>query len=444
MKAGGLKILIDCGLFQGEHKWRSLNSGPFGFTPSEIDCLLLTHAHLDHCGRIPLLYSSGFRGKIICTSATYDIARVILMDSARIQEEDFEHWSRINQRRGVIPKRPLYTTMEVVDCLPLFKPDARYDDPIALNDKVSATFRDSGHILGASFIEIESSGEGRVTFSGDLGNRSKPIIRNPALPHPADVFVLETTYGNRDHKPFDASVDELRRVINDTFRRGGNVVIPSFAVERAQDLLYVLRHLRDEDKIPQCHVYLDSPMAINVTEIMRKHPECFDEETKALFMDEQDDPFDFHGLQFTRSQSASKQINFIKNNAIIIAGSGMCNGGRIRQHLKHNIWRPQSSIVFLGFQAKGTLGRDLVDGAKQVNIFGETFNVNAEVHTIGGFSSHADRSILIEWLETAGAARSLFLVHGEEGALDSFSDEARSRGLASNVIVPDMHKVYPA
>jgi metallo-beta-lactamase family protein len=442
VETGGLNLLVDCGLFQGEGLWRARNEGEFGFDPASIDYLLLTHAHLDHCGRIPLLVKRGFRGRILCTPATYDIARIVLLDSARIQEEDVEHWRPVNLRDGFTPKRPLYTTEDALDSLGFFDARARYDKPLKLGGSVKVTFRDAGHILGASFIEIAPKGGPKIVFSGDLGNRGKPIIRDPSYPRHADVLVVESTYGDRLHKDMGRSVEELYDCIKETFDAGGNVVVPSFAVERAQELLFILRDFSEKGRLPKCDVFLDSPMGIKVTDTMRRHPECFDEETLALF-NSHGDPFSFPGLHLTKMQTASKRINHIKGNAIIIAGSGMCTGGRIRLHLQRNIWRQECSIMFMGFQAKGTLGREIVEGAKEVSILGEIFKVRANIHTIGGFSSHADRDNLLDWMSHGGKKRQVFLVHGEPGALSSLQDSAIRGRHADEVIVPESGERYP-
>jgi metallo-beta-lactamase family protein len=441
LETGGLKLLVDCGLFQGENQWRSRNGGDFGFDPKEIDYLLLTHAHLDHSGRIPLLVKRGFRGKIISTSATYDITKIILLDSAHIQEEDVEHWRAANKRDGFAPKRPLYNTLDALDSLGYFDGSAHYDKPIKLNESVKVTFRDSGHILGASFIEIESKDHPRVLFSGDLGNTGKPIIRDPSYPKNSEIVVIESTYGNRVHKNLQASTEELLDCILKTFEAKGNVIIPSFAVERSQELLYCLRQFHDEGRLPECDVFLDSPMAINVTKIMRRHPECYDEDMLGMF-NSNNDPFTFPGLQFTRTQAASKRINRAKSNAIIIAGSGMCTGGRIKLHLQRNISRPECSIVFIGFQASGTLGREIVDGAGEVNILGQSYTVRANINTIGGFSSHADKPALIDWLSHGERHEKIFIVHGEADASRSLGNSIIDKNLADEVIMPDIHKEY--
>jgi metallo-beta-lactamase family protein len=439
LKAGGLNILIDCGLFQGTPQWEKRNYDDFGFEPSSLDYVLITHGHLDHCGRIPLLVKKGFRGKIICTEGTFDIVKIILMDSAKIQEEDYEHWRRLRLRKGQRPEEPLYRTLDVLDSLRYFNPVAHYGRPMRLNNQVTAVFKDSGHIFGASFIEIDIRGHGKVVFSGDLGNRNKPIIKDPSFPDKAGTVVIEGTYGNRNHKNIDDSVEELQKAIVDTFKRGGNVLIPSFAVERAQDLLFYIREFIEQGRIPPCKVFLDSPMAIRVTDIMRRRPEYFDKETENIFR-KYGDPFDSPGLEFTRTPDQSMKINFVKSHAIIIAGSGMCTGGRIKHHLKHNIWKKQSSIIFVGYQARGTLGRKIVDRHKKVKIFGEPFRVKSQVHTIGGFSSHADRDILIEWLTYNKGLRRVFLVHGEKDSLQSLRKGLQRQKAAKKIHIPRFHE----
>jgi metallo-beta-lactamase family protein len=441
LQAGGVNILVDCGLFQGGSDIEKKNHEPFGFDPASIDYLLLTHGHLDHCGRIPVLVKRGFQGKIICTAGTFDIAKIILMDSAKIQEEDFEHWKRIKQRRGQVQEEPLYTTAEVLDALRYFNTFVRYREEIKLNNRIAVTFRDSGHIFGSSFIEISVKGLGTIVFSGDLGNKDKPIINDPTITDKADVLIVEGTYGNRCHKSITESVKELKQVILDTFRRGGNVLIPSFAVERAQDLLFFLREFHDHGDLPPCRAFLDSPMAIRITDVMRRHPYLFDKETEQIFASK-GDPFDFPGLEFTRTSEESRQINFLKNQSIIIAGSGMCTGGRIKHHLKHNIWRKESSIIFVGYQASGTLGRAIVDRKRKVRIFGEPYRVRARVSTIGGFSSHADKDILIEWLSHNKNLSHVFLVHGEDDGLTALKKEIRSRRKAKHIYIPRLHQKF--
>ena len=442
LECAGKRILIDCGFYQGSRELEEDNADEFGFDAASIDYLLLTHAHLDHCGRVPLLVSRGFKGEIITTSASRELARLIMLDAAGLQEEEARYLNRRARRRGkssdVIV--PLYTTLDALNALEYFGRTARYKQALQLSPDIQATFIDAGHILGSASILLElteGSRQRRVLFSGDLGLSGRPILRDPDVPPQADIVVMETTYGDRQHKQLEPSVDELYQAINETVERGGNVIIPTFALERAQELLYYL-HAGKEQKILSgfLQVFLDSPMAISATQIFGRHPECYDEQTAKLFSTGRD-PFQFPGLHFVRETADSMAINQI-SGAVIMAGSGMCTGGRVRHHLKHHLGRDHSSIIFVGYAARGTLARSIVDGAKTVKIFGDDYPVRAQIHTIGGFSAHAGQAELLEWHRHTSHPEITFLVHGEKDSMTAFSqllDDTR-------VEMPEMHQVF--
>ena len=430
----GTRLLIDCGLYQGGREIEEENDEAFGFDPESIDLLLLTHGHLDHCGRIPLLKKRGFRGEIITTAASRELARLVMLDSAHIQEEEAAHRVRRLQRRHKKNHKlekdlldPLYTSLNVLDSCDHFGRRADYATPIDLAPGVRTTFLDAGHILGSASILLELEEDGhrrRVLFSGDLGAGGRPILRDPVQAPKSDVVVMETTYGDRLHKALGPSVEEFYQAITDTFERGGNVVIPTFALERAQELLYFLREGVESDRLPRSMpVFLDSPMAISATEIFERHPECYDAETCELFKDRRD-PFHLPGLRFTRQATESMEINRVTQGAIVMAGSGMCTGGRVRHHLRHNLHRPESSVIFVGYAAEGTLARHIIEGAKTVSIHGEQIAVSAGIHTIGGFSAHADQRELLAWHKSA-APSTTFLVHGDPGAKKHFAERLK-------------------
>ena len=444
VECAGKRILIDCGLYQGSHELTEENSQPFGFDPADIDYLLLTHAHLDHCGRIPLLVKRGFQGEIITTSATRDLARLVMLDAAHLQEEEAAYQMRKAARHGNhrATIQPLYTTLDALDALDLFNRKAVYGRSLSLGRHARVSFFDAGHILGSAcvLLELAQGGERRrVLFSGDLGYGGRVILRDPAHPPAADVVVMETTYGNRRHKQLQPSVGEFYEAINDTFHRGGNVIIPSFALERSQEILYFLREGINDGVLPgSIQVFLDSPMAISATEIFRRHMECLNPQGCDLFCAGRD-PLNFRGLHFTRETAESMAINRIGGGAVIIAGSGMCTGGRVRHHLKHNLWRADCSVVFVGYAASGTLARRIVDGAKKVNIFGEEIPVNARVYTIGGFSAHADCEQLYAWHAKTGNPHTTYLVHGEEDVMQAFA----KRLTHTDVVMPKLHAEFP-
>ncbi len=424
-ECAGKRILIDCGLFQGNHEPDGANAADFGFDPASIDYVLLTHAHLDHCGRLPLLSKRGFHGEIITTAASKELARLVMLDSAHLQEEEARSRNRVKARRGRAdqPAAPLYSILDALGSLDHFRRTATYDRPIELASGVRATFVDAGHILGSASILLEvteASGRKCVLFSGDLGSDGSSLLRGRSPPPKADIVVMESTYGDRRHRSLTSSIDEFYAAVSDTFTRGGNVIIPTFALERAQEVLYVISRGLERNRLPRStQVFLDSPMAISATEIMQRHVELLNPEAAALIRGGRD-PFQMPALHYTRERAESAALNQIHGGAIIIAGSGMCNGGRVRHHLKHNLWRTQCSVVFVGFAAIGTLARRIIDGAKQVEVLGEPIPVHAGIHTINGFSAHADQPELVAW-QGQTEAPCTFLTHGEESAMNSLA-----------------------
>jgi metallo-beta-lactamase family protein len=421
LEIGEKRVLLDCGLFQGKGADEQ-NEPPLDFDASTIDVLLVSHAHLDHIGRIPLLWKEGFRGRIISTRPTYELARLSLLDSARLMDADASRARRKGRKDE--PTEPLYDEEDVLDALDHWQEFLPYDKRFEVCEGVAVTMRDAGHIIGSAFLQLElAEGERELTltFSGDLGNVNKPIIHDPKTPAKAEVVLMESTYGGREHRPFEESVTELEQVIRETVERGGNVMIPSFALERAQELLYVIYDAWRSGRIPkQTHIYLDSPMAIDATRIFTRHPEFFDDH--ALEMARLGgNPFSFEALTYTRHTNESMKINEHRSGAVIIAGSGMATGGRILHHMAHNLHRPECSLVFCGFQSHGTLGRRLVDGADEVRIHGQTIHPRAQIHTIGGFSGHAGKDTLLSWVKAAAPGRVL-LVHGEPEVQDAFAE----------------------
>lgn len=443
LECAGKRILIDCGLFQGSHELTQDNADDFGFEPAGIDYVLLTHAHLDHCGRLPLLVKRGFQGEIITTAATRELTRVVLLDAAHLQEEEAlrntRRRSRRNGRNGTDLEQPLYTMLDAMNTFDYFGRKAVYGQSVTLAPGLSAVYYDAGHILGSASIRIDYRAPGQsrsIVYSGDLGNRGRPLLRDPVPPPHADIVVMETTYGDRLHRSLPASVDELYAAISDAFQRGGNVIIPTFALERAQEVLFYLREGIEQHKLPgSMQVFLDSPMAISATEVFNRHPECFDEESTALLRSGRD-LFALPGLHMTRDTTESMALNRVSGGAVIMAGAGMCTGGRVRHHLKHNLWRRDASVIFVGYAASGTLARRIIDGAKYVTLFGEEIPVRAKIHTINGFSAHADRDELLNW-HRAIKPDTTFLVHGDETVMDSFK-----KLLPGRVELPQRNEVF--
>ena len=439
VEAAGRRILIDCGLFQGSRELHEENAEAFGFEPRAIDLLLLTHAHLDHCGRIPLLAKRGFRGEVITTAASRELARLVMLDSAHLQEEEARRRDRVSARSGTNERaEPLYGTVDTLGSLDHFGRTAEYGKTLELAPGLRATFHDAGHILGSASILLEAEENGRrrsVVFSGDLGNAGRPLLRAPDPPAAADAVVMETTYGDRLHRPLDSSVNELYQAITSTFGRGGNVVIPTFALERAQEILFYLRQGVETNRLPaSMPVFLDSPMAISATEIFRRHPEA----CTASQLQGGRDPFAVPGLHLTRERAESVAINQTRGGAVIMAGNGMATGGRVLHHLKHNLARPESGVIFVGFAAKGTLARQIIDGARRVQVLGEPIAVRASVCTIGGFSAHADQAELLAWHAAIKGVQTTFLVHGEGDTMKVFAGKLPP----GHIEIPALHQQF--
>ena len=428
VEVNGIRLLVDCGLYQ-ERGLKNLNWEPFHVSPDKIDIVLLTHAHLDHCGLIPKLVKEGFKGRIYCTPATTEIAKIVLLDSAKIQEEDaaFKLKRHLREgKKGNYPEIPLYTKKDAEASFSFFS-SIEYEQKLDLGSGIKVVFYDAGHILGSATIKllVKSNGEERtLIFSGDIGKKDTPILQDPTVFHQADYVVMESTYGNKGTPSSAAEIGRaLSDIINNTNDKGGNVIIPSFAIERSQEVLYRLNELLRQDRIPHIMVFLDSPMAIRVTDVFRHHTNLFDDEATELLRSGKH-PCDLPGLQLSRTVDESKAINYIRGTVVIIAGSGMCNGGRVRHHLVNNIIRPECTILFVGYQAIGTLGRQIVDGAEKVRIHGQHYPVKAKVIKINGFSAHADKDELLQWISAFknNPPRKVFITHGEEKASKAFAE----------------------
>lgn len=427
-------FLIDCGMFQGGKDLNRLNYEGFRFNPRDIDFVIVTHGHIDHCGMLPALVKNGFQGEIYATPATVDLLPIMLGDAAFIQEKDTEHENRRRERMGQKPREPLYTTEDADRITPMLR-EIPYGESMKISEEVTIRFRDAGHIIGSAIVELflmENKEETKVVFSGDLGQWDVPIIEDPSFIWNADYVFMETTYGDRIHEKRKPRKEMLFEQIISTYKRGGKLLIPSFALERTQELLYLLSEMKTERAdFPDINIYLDSPLAIKVTKVFRDHPELYDEEARSR----SDKPFDFPGLICTTTAAESMKINASDDPAIVIAGSGMCTAGRIRHHLKHGLWDPKNTVLFVGYQAPGTLGRILLDGATEVRMMGLTLAVKAEIARIGSFSAHADKNDLIRWIEAfREKPKKVFLVHGEGKISDSFAELLRDKGF--NAVVP--------
>lgn len=421
------KVLIDCGMFQGSNEIERMNTMPFPYDPKEIDVLILTHAHIDHSGRIPKLVKDGFRGKIICTKATYDLCDIMLRDSAKIQESDAKWENKKRERAGLSMVEPLYTMEDAEFSLRYFEPYF-YDQRININDNISIRFKDAGHILGSSILEIwvdEDGDSKKIVFSGDLGMPGRPIINSPEFIDEADYLVIESTYGDTIHEPFEDSTKKLIDIINKTASRGGTVLIPAFAVGRTQELIYELNKYYDSGQVEEymkVPIYIDSPLAVHATEVFQKNSSSFNLNTREMIL-KGDNPFTFPNLRYVQSQEESMALNKSDYPKVIISSSGMATAGRIRHHLKHNLWNPANSLVFVGYQAEGSLGRILLDGVKKVKLLGEEINVALEIYDLEGFSGHADKDVLMNWVSKfKRKPKKIFIVHGEEEASSSLSE----------------------
>ena len=425
VEGAGKKFLVDCGMYQGGDRDEMQNHEPFAYDVNEIDFMLLTHAHIDHSGRIPKLYKEGYRNPVITTKATRDLCSIMLPDSGHIQEQEIEWRNRKRKREGKEPLPPLYTAQDGIDTMEIFKP-INYDEIIEIDPNIYIRFNDAGHMLGSAIIEIwvkEDGKETKAVFTGDLGNNDIPLLSSPTMIETADYLVMESTYGGRLHMRNDDKANLFLNIVSETLDKGGTVVIPSFAVGRTQEILYELNNLKDAQEgedfkkkyatLMKAPVYVDSPLAISATEIFKENANLFDEETQAV-IESGDNPLEFPGLQFTRTADESKALNEKNESSIIISASGMCEVGRIKHHLKHHLWDPNSTILFVGYQAPGTLGRRIVDGEKRVKIFGEEIAVNARIEYIEGYSGHADQEWLMNFVYSfITKPKHIFLVHGE-------------------------------
>ncbi len=436
---GGARILIDCGMFQGPEEDR--NNGPFDFDPGEIDYLLVTHAHLDHVGRIPKLVKEGFNGIICATEATRDLTEIILLDSAKIMKEDYETHYKKAQRRGKegSVSEPLYAEEDIESAFDLSWHYPEYDEPLTLQEGLTITYRNAGHILGSAFIEIsytERGVEQTIVFSGDIGNDNDMVMPDLQKCLHANTLYVESTYGDRNHKGPEATITEFKRIIIDTLNDWGNVVIPSFAIERTQEILCILKEMHDRKELPECQIFLDSPMATRATEVYNNHSDLLSQKCQD-YKKRDGSVFDFEELTFTPDAEASKAINDIDRRAIIIAGSGMCTGGRILHHFKHRLWNRKNAVIFVGYQVVGTLGRHMVDGARWVKIYREDILVRASIHTVNGFSAHADQSAIVKWVSQIKDLNRIFLIHGEE------DKQVILRSVLENVLEQKVHIVEP-
>ena len=440
------KFIVDCGLFQGNEETENLNKKPFQFNPEEIDFAILTHAHIDHSGRIPLLVKNGFRRKIYATKPTVDLCKIMLLDSAKIQESDIEWDNRKRQRAGRPLIEPLYTYKDAENSLNYFS-ESYYDEIIEINEDITIRFSDAGHILGSAIVEIwikEDERTSKIVFSGDLGMPNKPILNNPSFIEEADYLVVESTYGNSVHENYKNIIGELIKIIDDVSLRGGTVIIPAFAVGRTQEIIYELNNYYENNELEyhrRIPIYVDSPMALRATEAFLKNTYFFNDKAKKQIL-KGDNIFNFENLHYISSTDESIALNKVRFPRVIISSSGMANAGRVRHHLKHNLWDENSAVVFVGYQAKGTLGRILLDGKKMVKILGEEIAVKADICNLDGFSGHADEPMLLEWIDNfKRKPKKVFIVHGENNEQEEFAKTLKNN-LDLNCVIPSMNSKY--
>ena len=448
LEVNGQRILLDCGLYQGRRRDSYARNLNFPWEPQSIDCVVLSHAHIDHTGKLPNLVKQGFGGNVWCTAATRNLSAYMLMDSGYIQEKDVEYLNRKRSRRGEAPVEPIYTREDARETLPLFV-SVGEGRPVLIANGVTLTFHNAGHILGSAFVELAieefASGKSwRLVFSGDLGRDEIALLRSPAVAAQADFLIMESTYGGRLHGQYDTAQRRLRDVVCETARRRGKVIIPSFAVGRTQEIVYALNQLDARGDIPEIKVFVDSPLAINATDVFRMHPESWDTSVQTFMEDgRRRSPFDYPRIEYVREVRRSKQLNHLTEPAIIISASGMAESGRVLHHLKNNITRPENTILFVSYQAQHTLGRRILEGNEKVRIFGEEYSVRAEVARINGYSAHADQAELLEWASHFDRERlqRIFLVHGEPEGSGALAEELRGQG-HSDVVMPTLHQSF--
>jgi metallo-beta-lactamase family protein len=425
------KFLLECGMFQGHREEAERINSTFPFKPRNIKCVILSHAHIDHSGNLPNLVKRGFTGPIYCTDATKDIASLLLLDSAKIQEYDFEYLNKKRAKKGLVPKEPLYTMADAENAVKQFKP-VEYKNSFEPLPGLKITLYDAGHILGSSVILVEAEGK-RILFSGDLGRKNMPIIKDPTVVEDIDYLILESTYGGRQHESYENMQDDLRKLIEQGKKHHSRMIIPAFAVERTQLLITMLKNLYDEGSLENFPVYVDSPLATNVTDVFRSHPECFDKETIKIF--NEGDPFNFPNLQYVRDTDESKSLNDKQGPMIIMSASGMCEGGRVTHHLIHAIGNENNMIILTGFQARGTLGRKILEHAPKVQIFDEEFDVRARIYFMGGLSAHADGDDLLQYVKDVanGRLKKVYLVHGEVEESQALQKRIKDIGLEVDI-----------